>query len=294
MKIRREPVRPHATEPEAASSRVAKKEPFVLEGVGPDPFFPFDPHMDQFQDAPPAAQEKRLRSEDVLGQAMAMRSRRRKKLSAASASAQPSCLTREASPRHAQQLSVSEGATITGGRYIELRATDRDDDIRVEKDGHNVKVIVNDETFIFDESKYDQIVLNAAGGDDHIDVAADLGDKLTIWGGAGNDTIRVSGGNNRIEGQEGDDVIYGGTGNDWIEGGEGNDRIDGGGGVNTIYGDGGDDTISGGPGDDFISGGAGRDTLAGGGGRNQIYASRADGDVVLHTSGKDTVGMDRW
>jgi Ca2+-binding RTX toxin-like protein len=97
------------------------------------------------------------------------------------------------------------------------------------------------------EGANDSLVVNALGGSDTIDaskLSANL-TKLTIDGGAGNDTI---------VGSQGADMLIGGAGNDVITGGAGNDTA--------FLGDGNDRFIwNPGDGSDIVEGGAGNDTL---------------------------------
>jgi Ca2+-binding RTX toxin-like protein len=77
--------------------------------------------------------------------------------------------------------------------------------------------------------------------------------KIIVYGGAGDDTIRIS---NKVDV---DAIIYGGLGNDCIYGGSGNDRL---------YGGDGDDWLFGGRGNDRLFGGFGRDRLKDGPGND--------------------------
>ena len=101
--------------------------------------------------------------------------------------------------------------------------------------------------FSLDIGTTENLVLNANGGDDVITASNGLAGliKLTIDGGAGNDTIT---------GGDGDDTLFGGDGNDIIAGGRGND---------TALLGAGDDTFVWNPGDgnDTVEGQAGNDTL---------------------------------
>ena len=102
--------------------------------------------------------------------------------------------------------------------------------------------------FFLDIGTTENLVVNANGGDDTITAGNGLAGliKLTIDGGAGNDTI--TGGN-------GDDRLLGGDGNDLITGGRGNDTA--------LLGSG-DDTFVWNPGDgsDVVEGQDGTDTAA--------------------------------
>jgi Ca2+-binding RTX toxin-like protein len=101
--------------------------------------------------------------------------------------------------------------------------------------------------FFLDIGTTENLVVNANGGDDVITAGNGLAPliKLTIDGGAGNDTIT---------GGDGNDTLLGGDGNDLVTGGRGND---------TALLGAGDDTFVWNPGDgnDVVEGQDGTDTL---------------------------------
>ncbi len=70
--------------------------------------------------------------------------------------------------------------------------------------------------FAIDIGTSENLVLNANGGDDSFSATGDLAAliKITVDGGAGNDTIL---------GSNGADVLLGGDGNDFVDGQQGND-----------------------------------------------------------------------
>ena len=91
--------------------------------------------------------------------------------------------------------------------------------------------------------------IRAGAGDDVVDLTSQqfeyVGDGVTVYGGAGDDTIWANSGENRLFGDAGHDRIVGGAGDDRIVGGAGNDSMHGGGGVDTFYfgGNWGKDTV---------------------------------------------------
>ncbi|MFL5054318.1 MAG: beta strand repeat-containing protein [Microvirga sp.] len=101
--------------------------------------------------------------------------------------------------------------------------------------------------FSLDIGTTENLVLNMNGGDDRFTAGNGLASliKVTVDGGAGNDTIT---------GGDGDDLLFGGDGNDLITGGRGND---------TALLGAGDDTFVWNPGDgsDTVEGQDGADTL---------------------------------
>jgi hypothetical protein len=122
--------------------------------------------------------------------------------------------------------------------------------------------------------------------DSAISISASIIRKISIVGGAGDDTIRIKGNLNKrivINGGDDDDTLYGSAGNDLLHGGAGADVIFGGDGNDTLAGDAGDDVLYGDAGNDTLRGGAGDDALAG------------DNEDILSFNGKshkDIIGND--
>lgn len=94
----------------------------------------------------------------------------------------------------------------------------------------------------------------------------------TIYGGAGNDSIKGDGGN---------DTIHGGTGADYLEGGQGNDTLEGGAGADYLDGGSGDDLYVFRVGDSQLSEIETRDTIVDGDGRDTIEISAIRGDISI-------------
>ncbi len=114
-----------------------------------------------------------------------------------------------------------------------------------------------------------------------------------VWGGGGNDTIRLLGGNDIGNGGTGNDGVWGDQGRDLVIGGLGNDMLFGGTENDVVSGDAGDDELEGNEGDDVVSGGLGNDVIAGGAGRDTIKFSRGDGhDIVIAEVTSETLASD--
>ena len=101
--------------------------------------------------------------------------------------------------------------------------------------------------FFLDIGTTENLVVNANGGDDVITAGNGLANliKLTIDGGAGNDTITGGDGNDTLLGGDGNDVIAGGRGNDTAQLGAGDDTFvwNPGDGSDTVDGQAGSDTL---------------------------------------------------
>jgi Ca2+-binding RTX toxin-like protein len=133
--------------------------------------------------------------------------------------------------------------------------------------------------FTLDIGTTENLVVNANGGDDVITAGNGLANliKLTIDGGAGNDTITGGDGNDTLIGGDGDDVITGGRGNDTALLGTGNDTF--------IWNPG--------DGSDVVEGQAGTDTLVFNGANiNEKFDIEANGKRARLTRDIGTVTMD--
>ncbi len=133
--------------------------------------------------------------------------------------------------------------------------------------------------FAIDIGTSENLVVNANGGDDSFSATGDLAAliKLTVDGGAGNDTLL--GGN-------GLDLMLGGDGNDFVDGQQGND---------VAFLGAGDDTFQWDPGDgsDVVEGQDGNDEmLFNGSNGDEIFEASANGGRVLFTRNLGSIVMD--
>jgi Ca2+-binding RTX toxin-like protein len=138
---------------------------------------------------------------------------------------------------------------------------------------------LNPAPFSIDIGTSENLVANMNGGDDSFSASGNLAAliKLTVDGGAGNDTILGSNGN---------DVLLGGNANDVIDGNQGND---------TAFLGAGDDTFQWDPGDgnDTVEGQAGNDTmLFNGNSANENMEVSANGGRVRFTRDVGNIVMD--
>ena len=142
---------------------------------------------------------------------------------------------------------------------------------------------------------------------------------VTVYGGAGKDTLKGGAGNDTLDGGDGDDtfVAAAADGDDTLVGGAGADTADYsartaalaltndgatssgegaeadiiGADIETMKGGAGNDTITGGAGADTIYGGAGDDTIVGGLGNDTLYGDAGNDtfDEGAATSGSDVI-----
>jgi Ca2+-binding RTX toxin-like protein len=133
--------------------------------------------------------------------------------------------------------------------------------------------------FAIDIGTSENLVLNANGGNDNFSATGNLAAliRITVDGGAGDDTIL---------GSNGADVLLGGDNNDFIDGQQGNDVAFLGAGNDTFQWDPGD-------GSDTIEGQAGADTLLFNGSNGaEIFQASANGGRVIFTRNLGNIVMD--
>jgi Ca2+-binding RTX toxin-like protein len=133
--------------------------------------------------------------------------------------------------------------------------------------------------FSLDIGTTENLVVNMNGGDDSFSATGNLAAliKITVDGGAGNDTIL---------GSNGIDLLLGGDGNDFIDGQQGND---------VAFLGAGDDVFQWDPGDgsDTVEGQAGSDTLLfNGSGASEIMELSANGARARFTRNLGNIVMD--
>jgi Ca2+-binding RTX toxin-like protein len=121
---------------------------------------------------------------------------------------------------------------------VEVNGGGGDEEFTVAPNGARVRFDrVNPAPFSIDIGSSENLVINANGGNDSVSGAVGLADliKITMDGGAGNDTLN---------GSDGADLLLGGDGNDTIDGNRGDDKSRMGAGDDTFIwdpGDGSDD-----------------------------------------------------
>jgi Ca2+-binding RTX toxin-like protein len=141
--------------------------------------------------------------------------------------------------------------------------------------------------------------ISAGDGNDYVSLSFDG----SIWGGTGNDTIRLADAfRGEAYGEAGNDYIFvsGDTVEAEIQGGDGHDYLDASGNHYSVvmYGGAGDDLLVGSQYDDQLFGGDGYDHLYGLGGYDYLhggeYVSGGDGeDTSVGTSPGNTFGVER-
>ena len=97
--------------------------------------------------------------------------------------------------------------------------------------------------------------------------ASTFNGKVTLIGGAGDDTLTGGAKDDLLSGGAGNDALVGKGGNDILSGGSGTDTLIGGAGNDSLNGDSENDILIGGFGRDSVDGGAGTDTVLGGQGQ---------------------------
>ena len=141
---------------------------------------------------------------------------------------------------------LNEGGS--GNDTVEVNGGNGAEDFTATANGTRVRFDrVNPAPFAIDIGTTENLVLNANGGNDTFSATGDLAAliKITVDGGAGNDTMR---------GSNGADLLLGGDGNDFVDGQQGNDIALLGAGNDTFQWDPGD-------GSDMVEGQDGTDMM---------------------------------
>ena len=110
---------------------------------------------------------------------------------------------------------------------------------------------------------------------------------ITLFGVAGNDSLRIDETNGRLPGAQmfggpGNDTVRGGSGADTLQGQDGNDHLEGGAGEDFVLGQAGDDALNGGDDPDQLFGGIGADSADGDRGDDRLFLGDGNDLAVWH------------
>lgn len=188
----------------------------------------------------------------------------------------------------------TDGDIRIDARMLLIDGTPGNDTLDLTQNDAIVSVVLNGQAAELPESDFDSIEIRADDGDDII-IAVLVTDPMTVYGEAGNDTVKsgladdsiVGGpGADNLRGTQGNDIILGGSGDDSLRGQVGDDTLEGGDGNDTLKGAENNDSLHGGKGDDEIEGGEGDDTLAGSGGDDTLLGEEGN-DRLRGGGGRD-------
>lgn len=155
-------------------------------------------------------------------------------------------------------LSFSSFATLQGGSANDVFVISADTDLDLRGGaGHDVVIFSDDVTLsgsIQGGAGSDTIVLSGYSTSVTINLEAGTATGVTdgisgienAAGGSGDDLLIGDSANNRLAGRAGDDILLGGAGNDVLLGGPGDDLLVGGAGADSLHGGAGEDILIGG------------------------------------------------
>ena len=112
-----------------------------------------------------------------------------------------------------QTESASPIAQAQDGRIVIL-GTAGNDVVRVSRDGPKLKIVFNNTTRLFDFDTVTALGVDLGGGNDRFAADPHLSLRMTVNGGAGNDTIATAAGDDQLTGGSGADQLFGGNGED--------------------------------------------------------------------------------
>lgn len=149
----------------------------------------------------------------------------------------------------------------------------------------HIKTHDGNDTLRIDANVTQPITVDAGDGDDRVHAG---GGYTRLFGGKGNDVLRLGSGVGYAEGNDGDDLIFGGCGDNVLYGNNGNDRLYAGGGTKTktsyLDGGNGNDRLYAGNGHTVLHGGDGDDRLVGHD-RNTFYTGTGHDTVIANRPG---------
>jgi hypothetical protein len=123
------------------------------------------------------------------------------------------------------------------GTTLIVTGTDDRDSLRVTTAGKQLIVWHDGQRLgSFAGSQVKSIAIDAAAGDDFVQIAANIRTAATLLGGDGNDTLLGGRGHDSLQGGAGNDYLFGLLGNDSLDGGDGDDWLFGGPGNDTLFG----------------------------------------------------------
>ena len=206
-------------------------------------------------------------------------------------------------------VTVTEGypgfyeiAGTEDGEVIEIAVAQNDGSFTVDGQTYADATIIhvnglggNDQISVISPDGPGGIMANVDGGDG--DDSVELNFDGSIWGGTGNDQLRLSDSySGEIYGSDGDDLLYigGASVNGFVSGGNGADILDATEnlcGV-TLDGGNGSDEIRGSAYDDDITGGSGNDTLMGNDGNDVFHVRDNEHDDINGGAGTDVAYSD--
>jgi Ca2+-binding RTX toxin-like protein len=207
-------------------------------------------------------------------------------------------------------IQVRNGRNIVFGSAVDvlLFSGTVNDDVMVLADEPGGRVSYTQSTTPYSSSNdltnFSGVVrVEALGGADEVVISAE---RLfaTVYGGDGNDRIRIGAAGGIVYGEAGSDVLVGSIGDDTMYGGDGDDELVGGLGNDQLFGQAGDDYLQGDLGNDALYGGEDSDLLDpgkngtlspefvdGGSGLDQIrFSMNATAGLIGRTAGFVNVG----
>src|SRR5262245_27651509 len=191
-------------------------------------------------------------------------------------------------------LSTPLGAGDAQPDNVTVNATVGNDTINVALAGKAVSItgLGAQVTIAGAEFTNDTLFVNGLGGNDKItSTLAAAAIRVTLDGGAGNDTVTGGALSDQIFGNLDNDSVLGGAGNDTLSGGDGNDTLTGGKGDDQLLGELGDDRLVWNPGDgsDVVEGGDGFDTAEANGGNGADVFFVSDNGTRVRLQGATPV-----
>ncbi len=186
--------------------------------------------------------------------------------------------------------------TLQGGAGLDFMSAGSGADLLLESVAGNVlltNVSLAQNGIGESSTDFEQAFLVGSPGDDVIS-AVGFGRPVTVFAGAGDDSVTGDGGSDELFGQAGDDTLVGGAGDDTLWGGGDDDTLTGGLGEDELHGEGGHDDLFGGAHNDTLHGDDGNDLLVGDSYDDTLYGGPGNDQLLggLVISSLDDIDAD--
>jgi hypothetical protein len=186
-------------------------------------------------------------------------------------------------------LNNGKAKVTMSGNTVSITGSTSSNDVNITASNGEVTLNINGSTMTYSASAVGVIDIKLGAGDDSINLMPGI-PAVSVFGGAGNDTIMAMNAGDTVNGGGGNDMVVGGNvPGGQLNGGAGNDTVMGGGNDAMLMGGAGTDLLEGSHKTETLNGGGGNDTVSSSTGHDSIRGGPGDNIILDGGSKKDTV-----